>query len=199
MKSKRLVVATSNQGKLREFAAMLEPLDYGLYSLADYPDLPEVVEDGDSFQANARKKAEEISLILQEPVLADDSGLAVDALEGAPGIYSARYAGDPRSDERNIVKLLADLADLAAEERTARFVAALALAIPGQDTIIVEGTCEGLIATEPAGTGGFGYDPVFYVVDQGRMMAELTAAEKNEISHRANALRQLVSLLKENS
>ncbi len=199
MKNKRLVVATSNQGKLREFAAMLEPLGYDLYSLADYPDLAEVIEDGDSFQANARKKAEEISQILQVPVLADDSGLVVDVLGGAPGIYSARYAGDPRSDQRNIDQLLADLTGVAAEERTARFVAALALAVPGQETIIVEGSCEGLIATEPAGTGGFGYDPIFYVVDHGRMMAELTGAEKNEISHRANALRQLANILRENS
>lgn len=199
MKSKRLIVATSNRGKLKEFAAMLEPLGFELASLADYPELAEVVEDGASFAANAQKKAEEISKQLQLPVLADDSGLVVDALAGAPGIYSARYAGDPRSDSRNIEKLLNDLKLVPPAKRAARFVAALALAIPGQETLIVEGTCEGVIATAPAGSEGFGYDPVFYLPERKQMMAELTADEKNKISHRANALQKLTSLLVENS
>ncbi len=192
---KQLIIATSNQGKLKEFALMLEPLGFILRSLADYPELPEIVEDGSSFIENAILKAETISQALKLPVIADDSGLVVDQLGGAPGIYSARYAGEPRSDQRNIDKLLAELGDLPAAKRTARFTAAIAFAVPGEAIVVVEGFCEGEIASEQSGTGGFGYDPIFLLPDRGLTMAEITAEEKNLISHRAAALKKLVAIM----
>lgn len=193
--SKQLIVATSNQGKLKEFISILEPLGYKLRSLADYPELAEIIEDGCSFIENAIIKAETISQALKLPVIADDSGLVVDRLDGVPGIYSARYAGEPASDQRNIDKLLKELADVPAAERTARFTAAIALAVPGEPTLAVEGFCEGRIASEQSGAGGFGYDPVFIPLDRNVTMAEISAEEKNQISHRAAALKKLVDLL----
>lgn len=193
--SKELIVATSNQGKFKEFVLMLEPLGYSLRTLTDYPELPEVIENGSSFSENAIIKAETISRMLNLPVIADDSGLVVDELDGAPGIYSARYAGEPRSDQRNIDKLLVELAEVPDYKRTAHFVAAIALAVPGESTLVVEGICKGKIASEQSGTGGFGYDTIFFLPDRGVTMAEISVEEKNMISHRAVALEKLVVLL----
>jgi XTP/dITP diphosphohydrolase len=168
--------------------------------------VPEVVENGDTFAANAEKKARAAAIALGRPALADDSGLCVDALDGEPGVYSARYAGEPSSDARNNEKLLLELASRSrqriniadAEVRSgARFICALALHNPATgETTFAEGACEGFILTEPRGAGGFGYDPLFYVPALGKTFAELDKAEKNQLSHRGQALRVLTEKLK---
>lgn len=140
---------------------------------------------------NAAKKAETLSAYLNRPVLADDSGLIVDALDGRPGVFSARYAGPDKSDQDNINKVLQEMADLAVEDRTARFYCVIALAEPGKETVYAEGACEGIIAREESGTNGFGYDPIFFVPSYNKTMAQLVPQVKNEISHRGNALRNL--------
>ncbi len=192
-----LVIATGNAGKAREFAHAFAPLGIQVKSLSDYAErgLPEVVEDGDTFAANARLKAKAIGDALGVPALADDSGLCVDSLGGEPGVYSARYAGEPKSDARNNEKLLAELGDN--QDRAARFVCALALYDPatGTFTAEAEGRCEGVIVTEPRGTGGFGYDPLFLLPLYGRTMAELTLPEKQAVSHRGAAIRKLMDKL----
>lgn len=200
-----LVIATRNRGKVREFAAMFEPLGYTVQSLGDYPAVPDIVEDGDTFAANALIKARAVAGALGVPALADDSGLVVEALGGAPGVYSARYAGEPSDDAANNAKLLAELRRLGASLEPAeagrpallsraRFVCALAYAEPQGNILAAEGVCEGAVAAEPRGGGGFGYDPYFFVPELGRTMAELSAEEKNRISHRALALRRLISI-----
>lgn len=191
----QVVVATTNKGKLREFSSMLEKLNISVYSLEDYPKVPDVIEDGLTFEENARKKAETICRHLNKPTIADDSGLEVDALNGQPGIYSARFAGKEKDDKNNNNKLIELIKNIDMEKRTARFVSAIALAIPHKETIIVRGTIEGLILDKPRGTNGFGYDPLFYIPSYGKTMAELEPESKNKISHRANALNKLVTLL----
>lgn len=182
-----LVLATGNAKKAKEVRALLPGLE--VHTLAEHPHVEPAVEDAETFVGNAVKKAEHTAKALGIAVLADDSGLVVDALEGAPGVRSARYAeGDDRARWE---KLLRALEHVPATERTARFVCALALAIPGEATITVEGTCEGHIALGPRGEGGFGYDPVFLVGDRGVAMAELSMDEKNVVSHRAKALVQM--------
>jgi XTP/dITP diphosphohydrolase len=206
--TKTLVVATRNRGKTREFAALFEPLGWEVRSLNDYDRVPDIVEDGDTFAANALIKARAAAFALGVPALADDSGLCVDALDGAPGVYSARYAGEPTDDSANNAKLIAELqrrgallapasAGRPALLSAARFVCALAYVEPGGRVLAAEGVCEGAIIAEARGTNGFGYDPHFYVPDLGLTMAELTAGQKNAISHRAQALRQLISFWKE--
>ncbi|WP_019638508.1 XTP/dITP diphosphatase [Paenibacillus fonticola] len=198
-----IIVATRNQGKVREFAHGLAFLEKPVKSMYDYPDVPEVIEDGNTFAENARKKAKEVGDFLGQPVLADDSGLCVDKLDGAPGVYSARYAGEGAADEANNEKLLRELGRFRSGEdtdqpllSTARFVCHLALYDPatGQFTEAA-GTVEGWITAEPAGDGGFGYDPLFYLPDYEKTLAELTVSEKQAISHRGAALRQLVAKL----
>jgi XTP/dITP diphosphohydrolase len=147
----------------------------------------EIVEDADTFAGNARKKAEEVAQLSGWPTLADDSGLCVDALGGAPGVRSARYAGEPSDAAANCKKLIAALADVP-PPRTARFHCALAVARPGTPTVVVEEACEGEILTAPRGSGGFGYDPLFLLPELGRTMAELSLDEKNRLSHRARAM-----------
>lgn len=186
---KVLVLATRNQGKIEELRKMLESYDVQVNGLDQYPECPEIEEDGDTFSANAKKKAETISDLLGLPALADDSGLEVDALGGKPGVYSARYAGPGATDQDNIHKLLEALADIPSSERKARFRCVLALAVPGKPTWTCEGTCEGQIISNPQGSGGFGYDPIFYLPSKGKTMAELTKEEKNAISHRGKAVR----------
>ncbi|MFD2369917.1 XTP/dITP diphosphatase [Brevibacillus sp. GCM10020057] len=193
---KQVVLATRNQGKVREFNRLFAPLGWEGISLADYEGVPEVVEDGDTFEANAVKKAVTISTYLGLPALGDDSGLEVDALDGAPGVYSARYAGEDATDEENWRKLLQKLDAVPNAERTARFRCALAFVVPGEEPVIAAGACEGVIAREPAGTNGFGYDPVFYLPQLGKMMAQLPPEEKNRISHRAQAMQQLLAILR---
>jgi XTP/dITP diphosphohydrolase len=184
-----IVVATRNPGKLGEIAHALQGLPVKLLSLAEFPDAPEVVEDGDTFQENAVKKARAIAAHTQKSALADDSGLAVDALHGAPGVRSARFAGEGASDEMNNLKLLAALADVPA--RLAQFVCVLCLASPGGDIITVEGSCPGEILEAPRGRGGFGYDPLFYYPPLHATFAEVSREQKLEVSHRGRALRAL--------
>lgn len=193
---KRVVLATRNQGKVKEFNKLFAELGWEAVSLAEFDGVPEVVEDGDTFEANALKKAVTISTYLGLPAVGDDSGLEVDALDGRPGVYSARFAGEHATDEENWRKLLRELTDVPDEKRTARFRCTLALVEPGREPVIATGSCEGVIAREPLGTNGFGYDPVFYIPDQGKMMAQLLPEEKNRISHRAQAMRALLAAIK---
>lgn len=195
---KEMVIATKNKGKVKEFEALFERYGIKITSLLDINEpIPDIEETGTTFKENARLKAEGIAKVLNVPVVADDSGLSVDALEGRPGVYSARYAGEPTDDVKNYEKLLDELRDVPNEKRTARFICALALAIPGKETIFTEGTCEGTIAHEPKGTNGFGYDPVFIPEGYDCTMAQLEQSEKNRISHRYHALLQLEEWLKQ--
>lgn len=191
MSLNEIFIATKNKGKVKEFAAFFAEKGITVRSLLDLPEDMDVVEDGTTFEENARKKAEEIGKKINKVVIADDSGLEVDALDGKPGIYSARYAGEEKNDAANNAKLLEELADVEMEDRTARFVCALAVYVPGKGTFTVRGTCEGVIAKEPVGDNGFGYDPLFYMPWLNKTMAQLSEREKNEISHRANALMEL--------
>ena len=198
-----LIVATKNKGKVREFQHAFAPLGLTVKSMFDYPELPDVVEDGSTFAENALKKAKTVAEALGFPVLADDSGLCVDALDGRPGVYSARYAGEHANDAENNLKLLSELEELTLGEdtgqpllSTARFVCALSLYDPaiGRE-LTAEGSVEGWITSEPSGAGGFGYDPLFYLPDYGKTMAELTLEDKQSISHRGTALRLLTAKL----
>ena len=185
-------LASTNLHKLEELRALFGadgPLHFGL---APVP--LEVEETGTTFAENARLKAQAYAEAFGEAALADDSGLCVDALDGRPGVYSARYAP---TDAERISKLLGELADLPADQRTAAFVCAMALVLPDGRVFEVEGRCPGVIADGPRGQGGFGYDPVFFVPEAGKTFAELTAAEKNRISHRARATAQLKAAIGE--
>ncbi len=191
---KQVVIATKNKGKAKDFEALFQPLGFEVVTMFDVAPDMEIEETGTTFEENAVLKAETLAKELNMIVIADDSGLAVDALDGAPGVYSARYAGD-HDDEANIVKVLENLAGVPEEKRTARFMCALAIAGPEMDTTTVFGTCEGVILQEKRGTNGFGYDPIFFVPELGRAMAELTPEEKGAISHRGNAIRKLAEAL----
>lgn len=192
----KIFLATRNNGKIEELNEMLRQSDFEVVSIKDYPDFPEIVEDGDTFRENAVKKAKAASGQTGFLALADDSGLEVDALKGAPGIYSARFAGAEGDDNANNNKLLRLLADLPAEKRTARFRCVVAIAEPGGKVYTTEGVCEGVIATKPSGSGGFGYDPLFYMPEHKRTFAELDPGFKNRISHRGEAIRGAVEILK---
>lgn len=191
----QLFIATTNTGKLREYQRLLSDLPVTLRALTDLPhSLPEVAETGATFEANALLKAHAYSAQLGQAVLADDSGLMVDALDGAPNVHSARYA--PTAEARN-AKLLAALADVPLEQRTARFVCVAAVVVPLPDgalTVTAEGRLEGYIAFEERGNNGFGYDPIFCLPD-GRTVAELAPAEKDAISHRGRAISKLKPFL----
>lgn len=191
---KQVVIATKNKGKAKDFEALFQPLGFEVVTMFDVAPDMEIEETGTTFEENAVLKAETLAKALNMIVIADDSGLAVDALDGAPGVYSARYAGD-HDDEANIVKVLENLAGVPEEKRTARFMCALAIAGPEMDTTTVFGTCEGIILEEKRGTNGFGYDPIFFVPELDRAMAELTPEEKGAISHRGNAIRKLAEAL----
>ncbi|MBA2871658.1 XTP/dITP diphosphohydrolase [Anoxybacillus calidus] len=188
---KEVIIATKNAGKVKEFQTLFAEKEVEVKSLLDFENAPDVEETGETFAENAILKAETIANYLNKVVIADDSGLVVDALNGKPGVYSARYAGEHKNDKENIAKVLEELKGVPFEKRTARFHCALAVAIPRQRTVVVEGTCEGYIAEAPTGTNGFGYDPIFYVPEKQKTMAELSKEEKNKISHRANALKKL--------
>ncbi len=189
---KKIVFASRNRGKIEEIRALLAEYGLTVQSLDDYENLPEISEDGNSFLENALKKARPIAELTGEMVLADDSGLEVAALDGAPGIHSARYAGDNADDEKNILKLLNDLQDVPTKERGAAFRCILVLYRPDGCYHAFDGEWKGRIAEIPAGKGGFGYDPVFYLPEQGVTAAELPAGIKNRISHRAKAARKLI-------
>ena len=186
---RKIVLATANPGKLRELQAVLAGLDFEIVPQSAFG-VPEVEETGLTFIENALLKARNAAFYTGLPALADDSGLAVDALGGVPGIYSARYAGAGAGDRANIGKLRAELEGVPAERRTARFVCVLALLHhPADPTpLICQGSWEGTILTEPRGEGGFGYDPIFFVPGEQRTVAELEPAVKNQISHRGQAL-----------
>ena len=190
-----IVLATGNKGKLREFKGLLGGVFGNIVSLNDFESPPEVVEDGETFRENALKKARAIASYSGIPALADDSGLEVEALGGRPGVYSARYAGEGATDRDNINKLLAELRGTG--NRKARFVCFLALVTPEGKEITAEGKCEGVILTEPRGEGGFGYDPVFFLPEYNKTMAEIAPELKNKISHRARACESLAKLLRE--
>jgi XTP/dITP diphosphohydrolase len=192
---RELVVATRNAGKLREIRHLLEGEGITVLGLDDFADLPEVVEDGDTFAANAAKKAETIARLTGRPCLADDSGLTVDALNGEPGVHSARYAGSQGDDAANNARLLRELADVPDNRRQAAFRCVMALCLPGEPTRLFEGHVAGRILSVPRGTDGFGYDPLFLVDGFDRTMAELSVAEKNRISHRGQALRRVIAEL----
>jgi XTP/dITP diphosphohydrolase len=196
-----ILVATTNPGKVRELRAMLDA-DVQWKDLADFPQLGEVVEDGATFAENARKKATEYARATGLWTLADDSGLVVDALDGAPGVRSARFCGEippgadrKTVDRRNIVKLLELLEGVGPEERTARFMCFLCLASPERVLVETQGQVEGRIVDEPVGTNGFGYDPVFFLPDLGQTVAQLPDEQKNAISHRGNAIAAFKPLL----
>lgn len=188
----KLLFATTNAGKVRELKALVEDLPIEVLSLADLPPQPEVEEDGRTFAENAEKKAREHFTRLGLATLADDSGLCVDALNGAPGIHSARFAGveGPERDAANIARLLEELKDVPDEKRGAEFRCALSL-VSEAGTVAVEGVCRGRILRAPAGAEGFGYDPVFYVPELGKTFAEVSREEKNLHSHRARAFQLL--------
>jgi XTP/dITP diphosphohydrolase len=186
-----LVLATRNNGKVREIGASLDIPSLTYKSLNDFQDLPEIIEDGSSFQENALKKAHTVSQSLNLSVLADDSGLTVDCLKGAPGIYSARFAGSRASDPENNEKLLALLQGVPEEKRTARFVCVLVFYEPSGRWFQTEGIWEGLIAPAPKGDQGFGYDPIFYLPELQKTVAQLPLKTKSRISHRAKALEKM--------
>jgi XTP/dITP diphosphohydrolase len=196
----RLLVATRNRGKLRELQQIVEAwgVDVELASLDDFPDAPEIAEDGETFAANAAAKARGMMLATRLMTLADDSGLEVDALGGAPGVHSARYAGAGASDGERIALLLRNLRHVPPTGRTARFRCAVALADPAalEEVEVCEGTCEGRIVDSPRGSGGFGYDPVFLSIELDQTFAEAPVDAKHRVSHRGRALRAMAAVLR---
>ena len=193
----RLLIATNNAGKLAEYEVLLDGCGWELVAPAELGLRLSVEETGADYAANARTKAEAFSRASGLLTLADDSGLEVDALGGRPGLLSARYAGPNQTDEEGVELVLAQMKDVPPERRLARFRCVIALAEPDGGVRFVEGECPGVITNEPRGGFGFGYDPIFYLPQLGRTMAELTPDEKNAISHRADAARRACALLKE--
>lgn len=194
----RIIFATKNLHKMVEIREILADLPYEVISMEEVGIDVDVVEDGTTFEENARKKAKEIGLHFPEDiVLADDSGLVVDYMNGEPGIYSARFGGRDTSYRVKNQMIIDQLADAAEEERTARFVCAIAASLPGGELLDVRGTFEGTIAYKEHGVNGFGYDPIFYVPSEGCTSAELAPERKNAISHRGNALRRMNEVLKD--
>lgn len=197
MKSKKIVLATQNMGKVKEFEAMLKDnfIDLEVISLLDILDSPDIIEDGNSFRENALIKAKTVVSHTNLITLADDSGLEVDFLDGAPGIHSARFAGEPKSDQRNNQKLLSLLEGIPGEGRTARFRCSICIMKPSGEYFEADGVCEGIIVDEPKGESGFGYDPIFYIPEFKATMAELDPKVKNAISHRSKAFAEATKIL----
>lgn len=191
----QIVLATRNQHKKQELVALLGGMDIKIRTLDDFPDAPDVVEDGETCEANAMKKAVEIARYTGLTAVADDTGLEVDALGGRPGVFAARYAGEHASYEDNCRKLLNELQGVPTENRGARFVTVAAIAFPSGKTCSTKGVLEGFIAEEPAGSRGFGYDPVFFLPEYRQTLAQLSPDVKNRISHRARAFTQAKTLL----
>lgn len=184
-----LVIATGNPGKTAEIRDMLEGFPVNIKNLSDFGPIPPVEEDGETFDDNAYKKASFISKVLGLPALADDSGLVVEALGGAPGVYSARYAGENATDRQRYTKLLNEMKGMT--NRRAAFECVISIAVPPGAALTYEARCEGIIAEKPAGEHGFGYDPVFYYPPLKKTFAQLTRAEKSRVSHRGKALQEL--------
>jgi len=195
---KELLIATGNAGKVREFEALFADRDIKLYSLHDFPALLPVVEDGTTFSANALKKATAASRQTGLPVIADDSGLSVDALAGRPGVLSARYAGEEADDGANNLKLLQELTAVPMKQRSAAFHCVIAFCTPEGFEATFDGELRGLILEKPSGRGGFGYDPLFMVPEYGKTLAELPLEIKNRISHRGMAAKALSTYLIKN-
>jgi XTP/dITP diphosphohydrolase len=189
MLERPLVLATRNEGKIREFQGLLLGFDVEVKSLKDFGAIPPVEEDGDTFEENALKKARFTAKVLGLPALADDSGLMVKGLAGAPGVHSARYAGEGATDESNNLKLLGAMKGI--RDRSATFMCVIAIAVPRGPALVYEGTCDGLVVGEPRGDRGFGYDPLFYYPPVGRTFAEMSDEEKNRFSHRGKAMQEL--------
>jgi XTP/dITP diphosphohydrolase len=193
-----LVLGTHNRKKREEIVGLLGDLGLEFADLTRWPDLPEVVEDGATFEANARKKAAELAAALHHWVVGEDSGLVVPVLRGRPGVYSARYAGRHGDDAANNARLLAELAPYEGDQRSAYYVCVAALAAPqGQIQAVVEGRCHGVIGHKPRGQGGFGYDPLFIIPEYHRTFGELSPRVKQALSHRARALTQLRPVLRQ--
>ncbi|MHB8828159.1 MAG: XTP/dITP diphosphatase [Syntrophales bacterium] len=188
---KRIVIASKNPGKIKELQALFAGTETQILSLNDFPDVPEIIEDGKSFYENAFKKAKAVAEATGETALADDSGLEVEALGGAPGIYSARYAGEGANDRQNVLKLLGEMRGVPAGKRGAAFRCVLVLYNKDNRHESFEGRWEGMIAENSAGEGGFGYDPIFYLPQEGMTVAQLSPELKNMISHRAQAFIKL--------
>ncbi|PKM82964.1 MAG: non-canonical purine NTP pyrophosphatase [Firmicutes bacterium HGW-Firmicutes-14] len=184
----KIVLATGNQGKVRELAEILGDLEVQVLSLKDFPEIGEIIEDGLTFEENAVKKAIAVMEATGLTALADDSGLEVDALDGAPGIYSARFAGEGKNDMDNNLKLLSLMKEVPDQKRTARFRCVIAISTPCGELYTSDGSCEGVIGHEVKGDKGFGYDPLFYLPEYGRTFAELDSDIKNRVSHRGRAL-----------
>jgi len=192
--NKKLVLATGNQDKVKEIVEILKNLDIELLTLKDFPGVPQVIEDGKTLAENALKKARIISEFTKLPAVSDDTGLEVDALNGAPGVYSSRYSGENATYADNVKKLLGDLENVPPENRQARFRCAVAY-YSENSTQIIEGVCAGEITDQPHGNQGFGYDPVFFVPEYDCTFAEMDLNLKNKISHRAKAFLKLRNLL----
>lgn len=192
---KQVIVATKNAGKAKEFEHIFNQYNVVVKSLLDFEGIEEIVEDGQTFEENALIKARAIAKQFNQVVIADDSGLEVDALDGRPGVYSARYAGEGRNDQANIEKVLSELEGVTTQNRSARFVCALALVTPEGQEAVVRGTCEGQILSECVGSEGFGYDPIFYLPQLGKTMAQIPKSQKNVLSHRAEAFKKLQDIL----
>ncbi len=190
-----LIIASANQNKILEVKTILAPLGYKIRSMKEVGIDIDIQEDGNSFEENALIKAWTLADLTKEIVLADDSGLEVVALNNAPGIYSARYAGEHGNDIENNLKLLKELENVPWNKRNARFVCAIAMVYPQGKEIVTMGECKGIIALEPQGTNGFGYDPLFYISQFDKTYAQLDSVEKNRISHRSKALDNLKKLL----
>lgn len=183
------MLATTNKGKTREIQKLLENTSVEIKNLSDFGPIPEIIEDGATFDDNAYKKASLTARFLGYPAMADDSGLCVDALEGAPGVYSARYAGENATDQDNVEKLLKDMEGQ--ENRSAGFKCVISIAVPTGAALTYEGECRGVLTTEPQGDNGFGYDPLFFYPELNKTFAQLTVEEKGKVSHRGRALKQV--------
>lgn len=196
MMSKEILFATNNQGKVKELKEAFKKagVDLDIKTNADLDNPPHVAETGKTFEANAKLKAHALADFSGMPTIADDSGLIVDALNGAPGVRSARYAGEAHNDAHNNAKLLAELGGVPEEKRTAKFNTTIVVSMPGHfdQDLVVTGHCEGRIMPGPRGDDGFGYDPLFYVPEKGKTFAEMSTDEKNEISHRGRAVEKLL-------
>lgn len=192
---KEIIIATNNAGKGKDFEVLFNPLGIKVLTLNDIAEKIDVEETGVTFEENAILKAETVAKLLGKMVIADDSGLEIDALNGVPGVYSARYAGLGSTDDENINKVLSELSAVEGDGHTARFRCVLAIAGPTIKTETFSGSCEGLILSERQGTNGFGYDPIFYIPTKGQSMAELSAVEKSLLSHRGAALAKLQTKL----
>ncbi|WP_234945984.1 XTP/dITP diphosphatase [Caldanaerobius fijiensis] len=192
----KVLLVTKNQGKAIEMKKIMSDMDLELMDLTDLDIDIDVIEDGKTFEENALKKAYTYHKATGLPCIADDSGLEVDYLKGAPGVYTARYAGDSATDQENIMKLLREMESAPEDQRNARFVCAIAFVLADGTAIITRGVCDGKIAHEMRGSNGFGYDPVFYVPEYNMTFAELDDMVKNRISHRAKALEQMKKYIK---